>query len=362
MFGLLKLALGALSFLVIIVGISSAEEFNINTANCSLERSFANEVGKRLDSDVLKKFHAILMDNELSGGCGALQFTDAKMDSHTNGFSFGLSQFDLATRSASLDVLKTIVHCARDEGIRKISANDIAFLERHGRTPTFKLKNDAETWRRFATLRGPIEETLRSQCGRASIANSYIAEMKAFERRVEPLWTAVLRSNPEQKKAELFYKLYALDLLNVLGGADGFKKVVAGEAPFACFKLCAQKITELYKLDGPVSVSDFIRYPFQATCYGFVPAQTRQQDALRRLNRVLAEVDLASLPLDEDDIQYLKTDFAVILARNSARFPNSVTGNLKMLTERATSGTMISAEPLDEALIAKSVDTCKPSS
>lgn len=357
---LFKLALGVISFLVVMIGISSAEEFAINTGSCSFERAFATETGKRFDSEVLQKFHAILMDNELSGGCGALQFTDAKMDSHTNGFSFGLSQFDLATRSASLGVLETIIECARHEGITRLSAKDITFLEKHGRTPTFKLKNDAETWSRFATLRGSIEETLRSRCGRSLIADSYVAEMKAFERKVEPLWAAVSRSNPEQRPAELFYKLYALDLLNVLGGADGFKKVVAGEADFACFKLCAEKITERYVLDGPVSIADFIRYPFQATCYGFVPAQTRQQDALRRLNRVLGEVDVGSLPLDESDLRYLETDFAVILARNSIKFPASVTGNLKKLTVRATNGLLVSAVPLDDALVAKAVDACKP--
>lgn len=362
MFKSIALTLATLAFLTMMTGVSAAEEFNIKTANCSVERAFATEVGKRFDSPVLKKFHAILMDNELSGGCGALQLTDAKMDSHTNGFSFGLSQFDLATRSASLGVLERIVRCARNEGIRSISANDIEFFEKYARTPTFELRDDQMAWDRFAILRGPIEEALRSQCGRDLIADSYVAEMKAFERQIEPLWAAVISNNPGQKPAELFYKLYALDLLNVLGGADGFKKVVAGEANFACFTLCAQKITKLYVLEGPVSVSDFIRYPFQATCYGFVPAQTRQQDALRRLNRVLAEVDHASLPLDEDDLNYLKTDFAAILARNAAKFPASVTSNLKALTERATDGASTTVAPLDEELVAKAVTACKPKS
>ncbi|WP_109366789.1 hypothetical protein [Ochrobactrum soli] len=354
----LLLVFSTLHLLLVTTFSSVADDFRINSENCSLERSFASDVANRLDTLVLRKFHAILMDNELSAGCGSLQFTDAKMDSHTNGFSFGLSQFDLATRSTSVSILKDIIRCARDEGFRKITPDDIKFLDDYGHKPTFVLKDDEKAWSRFGILRGPIEETLRSHCGRTLIANSYIAEMKAFERQVAPLWTAVLTNNPSQKSAELFYKLYALDLLNVLGGADGFRKVVAGEADYVCFMLCAEKITALYRLDGPVSVGDFIRYPFQSTCYGFVPAQTRQQDALRRLDRVLQEVDIAALPLDSDDMKFLKTDFAVLVGRNMARFPGARVGNIQTLIARAGGRVSLNVPQLDEPLIIKSIATC----
>lgn len=50
--------------------------FGIDSGNCTIEKQMADHARGRLDNDLQKDFHDILMVNELSGGCGSLQFTD----------------------------------------------------------------------------------------------------------------------------------------------------------------------------------------------------------------------------------------------------------------------------------------------
>ncbi len=323
----------------------------------------ATQARSRLANDLQKAFHDVLMVNELSDGCGSLQFTDAKMDSHTNGFSFGLSQFDLATRAkASLATLNRIISCSRQENVSPVlSKADYKFLQENAHYPTFILKQDASKWNRFAAIKPAIEAALRSQCGQAYIENSYIAEITDFERRISPWWDTIKTRNPAMVAAEQFFKLYELDLRNVYGGTENFRKVVNLEADFVCNGLCGKKLVPVFTIDQPVTVSDFVRYMFTTNCYGYVPQKTRQQDALRRLNMVLSKVDIQALPLDDSDKRYLTTDFADVLARNKKRFPGSPDNKLQELVKVANGGSAIlgNATLMDNTTIAKLDAACK---
>ncbi|MBB3560186.1 hypothetical protein FHX06_001497 [Rhizobium sp. BK512] len=336
--------------------------FDINKQKCDIEKALADHARGRLDNDLQRDFHDILMVNELSGGCGALQFTDAKMDSHTNGFSFGLSQFDLATRPKdSLSTLNKIIACSRKEHVSPgISDADLTFLKDNAHFSTYDLKGDKNKWDRFYRMRPAIEAALQSNCGRQYIENSYIAEMRGFEKKIAPWWQVIRTRNPATTLAERFYKLYELDLENVFGGTEGFRKVVNLEEGIPCGRLCEARIVPLFKLDGPVSVSDLIRYMFTTNCYGYIPQQTRQQDALRRLNTVLGKIDLQSLPLDESDKRYLTTEFANILARNKKRFPGSPDEHLRALVAVANAGASVSGDDtlMDEASLKAAVKVC----
>jgi hypothetical protein len=302
------------------LGNAAAAEFEIRNSSCVEEKAYADEVGKQLDEPLLRTFHRILMDNELSAGCGALQFTDARMASDTNGFSFGLSQFDLATRpEKSMKALVAVMSCANGElGKPLLTASDLTFLRTYGNSPTSKLRMDAAVWQRFATLRSPIEQALSTKCGRALLAAEYKQELKKFLPAADALWSASFARNPKLKPAEEFLKLYALDLENVLGGVERYRNYIEGKGPGPCNGLCKAGVTPRFIVNGSLGVSDVIRYTLQATCYGYVPEGTRQFDALRRLNRVLAEVDVKALPLSSADKVFLAGDFADIVATTKA--------------------------------------------
>ncbi|NEK15026.1 hypothetical protein [Rhizobium leguminosarum] len=337
--------------------------FEINPQNCGLEKQMAAHARTRLDNDLQKAFHDVLMVNELADGCGSLQFSDANMQSHTNGFSFGMSQFDLATRPGpSLATLNKIIACSRQENVSPVlSKADYKFLQENAHYSTFALKQESEKWSRFAAIKPAIEASLRSRCGQAYIENSYIAEVRDFERIIGPWWKTIRVRNPAMTAAEQFFKLYELDLRNVYGGTENFRKVVNLESSFACNGLCGKKLVPIFTIDQPVTVSDLIRYMLTTNCYGYVPQKTRQQDALRRLNTVLGKVDIQALPLDDSDKSYLTTDFADVLARNKKGFPGSPDGKLQELVKVANGGSAIVGDEtlMDSSTLGKLVAACE---
>lgn len=337
-----------------------AHDFEIRTANCTADKTFVAELRTRLKDDVARIFHDILMTNELKNGCGALQLTDARMDSHTNGLSFGPSQFDLATGgSAHLQYLLDIMACAKIEQGTSLSPDDLALLKSRGREATWTLRKDAAVWSRFLGMRDPIETALGSACGKEKLAANYVTELGKIEAASYPVWAAVQAKNSALADAEKFFRLYALDLTNVLGAPTGFRAAVADSTP-VCFRLCGNAVVPSWSIVGAVSVSDFIRYPLQTTCYGFVPVQTRRHDALRRLNRVLAEVDLAKLPLSAKDRAYLVGEFADTIATNRRKFPQAEDEKLRALVTVANNGTAVAGtvRPLDPAIEARATTVC----
>ncbi|EJT04965.1 hypothetical protein [Rhizobium sp. CCGE 510] len=350
-------------FFYVFSAYAQTPSFKINPQNCALETQMAAHARTRLDNDLQKTFHDVLMVNELSDGCGSLQFTDANMQSHTNGFSFGMSQFDLATRPGpSLATLNKIIACSRLENVSPVlSKADYKFLQENAHYSTFVLKQDPTKWNRFAAIKPAIEASLQSRCGQAYIENSYIAEIRDFERRIGPWWKTIKTRNPSMVAAEQFFRLYELDLRNVYGGTENFRKVVNLEDNFACNGLCGKKLVPIFTIDPPVTVSDLIRYMFTTNCYGYVPQQTRQQDALRRLNTVLSKIDIQALPLDDSDKRYLTTDFADVLARNKKRFPGKPDSKLQELVEAANGGSAIVGDTtlMDSATLAKLDAACE---
>jgi len=348
--------------LVVLCGpcVAMAHDFEIRTANCAADKAFVAELRTRLTDDVRRTFHDILMSNELNGGCGALQLTDARMDSHTNGLSFGPSQFDLATGgNAHLQYLLEIIACAKPEPGTGLSPGDLALLKARGREATWTLRKDTAVWQRFLAMRDPIEKALASTCGREKLAASYMTEIASLEDASRPVWAAVKAQNAELADAEKFFRLYALDLTNVLGAPTGFRAAVAESTP-VCFRLCGKGVVPPWLIAGPVAVSDFIRYPLQTTCYGFVPAQTRRHDTLRRLNRVLAEIDLARLPLTPKDRAYLVGEFADTIATNRQKFPQAEDDKLRALVTLANNGTAVAgtAKPLAPEIEARATAVC----
>lgn len=339
-----------------------AQEFKIETGNCKTEAAYAREVRSKISDLTLQAFHDILMDNELKGGCGSLQLIDARMDSKKNGFSFGLSQFDLATRKGSLSVLKDIVRCASKEfGAPLLTKDDVKFLDQHARKATAVLKADKVLWARFRKLREPIEKALGSECGRAQIGQTYLRELQTKGMEADTYWNAVLRNNPNMKPAEKFFRLYVLDLLNVTDPPEGFLKAVSDPAARPCFGLCQAGIVAKYKLDGPVTVTDLIRYPLQLTCYGFVPQVTRQQDVIRRLNRVMMAIDFDALPLTDKDKAFLTGSFADIVETNKSNFVEAEDSRLRMLITAANGGKPIKGKiiNLDGATLKLAEATCR---
>jgi hypothetical protein len=340
-----------------------SQDFNIRRSACDIEQEMASRARERLPNSLLKDFHDVLMVNELANGCGSLQFTDANMASGTNGFSFGLSQFDLATRPGpSWRTLQAIIDCSAEAGVvPTISDKDYQFLQVNAQSATATLKADVEKWSRFVDMRPAIEAALQSQCGQRYIEDSYIAEMRSLERQIAGWWRALVGSNAMMEENEHFLMLYELDLQNVYGGTEGFRKIVAGEAAFTCGRLCAAGLVPVYTLEGPTTISDYLRYVFTTNCYGYVPQQTRQQDALRRLDTVLGKVDVDALFLDEDDKRYLSDDFASLVALNKERFPRSPDANLARLI--AAAGEPTTATPSHELMspeaLAAAVTACK---
>jgi hypothetical protein len=333
-------------------GTAQTNPFAVNMDNCGPDRAFVASLRERIAEPLLRTFHDILMDNELAGGCGALQFTDAGMASGTNGFSFGPSQFDLATRqNESLTALGEILACRPESPAQpSLTPADLQFVlsrgpEGRGTEATASLRRDRVAWNRFIGLRPAIEAALRSRCGRDLLAARYLDELRSLWANAQLVWQAASANNPDLAAAERFYLLYALDLENVLGGATGFRNHARDRRIVVCFALCDTGEVGRFGLGTTVVTTDLIRYVLGYTCYGYIPEETRQFDELRRLNRVLSEVDLTTLPLTAADRRYLTEQLADLVANAEAAQPGARLDRLKALITLANGGIPLAPRP-----------------
>ena len=329
--GLVLLLTGAASH-------AATATFEIRPGGCANEKAYAEEVGTKLKDPILKVFHRVLMDNELNAGCGALQLTDAQMASNENGFSFGLSQFDLATRPGpSMKALLQVISCAEAElGSPLLTSDDLIFLKKYGKQPAAQLKTKPAVWGRFAVLRDPIERALGTTCGRDLLAVEYEKELKSFLPSVNKLVSTSLARNAGLAPAKDFLRLYALDLKNVLGGVENFQAYLAGARPAPCNGPCKSGLVLPFTVKDQLGLTDVIRYVLMATCYGYVPETTRRFDAIRRLDRVLAEIDIETLPLSDRDKIFLAIDLGDMLATTKAAKTNASFAHLEKLVRRAS--------------------------
>lgn len=320
-----------------VAGQAATSPFEIRPGGCAKEKAYADEIGSRLQDPALKVFHRILMDNELSAGCGALQFTDARMASNENGFSFGLSQFDLATRPGpSMKALLQVMSCAEAElGKPVLTADDLDFLKKYGKQPTSQLRSNPVVWDRFAALRNPIELALATACGRDLLATAYEQELKSFLPKANALVSTSLARNAGLAPATDFFRLYALDLENVLGGVENFRAYLAGTGPEPCNGPCKGGLVPRFTVKEKLGVTDVVRYVLTATCYGYIPEGTRRFDAVRRLDRVLAEVDIQALPLSDRDKVFLANEMGDMLATTKTAKTTASFMHLEKLVRRA---------------------------
>lgn len=318
-------------FVCALTGTAQAHEFEIQTRQCARERQWANEAVESVRDPFLRDAHRALMLNELNDGCGAYQFIDADMDSRRNGFSFGLSQFDLTQRDGSLEVLQAIIGCAsRELRTQLLTDRQLRLLEESGRIPTSHLRGHSADWGQFVEMRAPIERALSSECGRARLAAEYRAELTQFNAAVRVWWAAIEPYNPQAATQGHLFRLLLLDYRNVNGPPVEFQAALPGRETPACLRLCRAGVLEEYRVGSEATVTDLLRYWLEYTCYGAMPQDTRRPDALRRVDNILGLVDLGSISLTAQDRDWLRDYLSPIVAsavsprRARAVYPNIV--------------------------------------
>lgn len=134
-------------------------------------------------------------------------------------------------------------------------------------------------------------------------------------------WELLVSRNPAIAGSEVFFRGLVAEIR--AAGRSGstygpfgtnFKQLLDDQITVQCFdlSLCKAKLTPAFRLADPPGATDIIQYLVEATCYGFVPGATRQSDAMRRLESVVASIDKARLiaSLTTADRLYLKRDFA----------------------------------------------------
>lgn len=70
-----------------------------------------------------------------------------------------------------------------------------------GPKATSVLKQFKEVWSPFTELRAPIEEALRTKCGRALLAEEYRKEVPGFLPATDALWSATVACDADLEPA-----------------------------------------------------------------------------------------------------------------------------------------------------------------
>ncbi len=310
-------------------GARAQDGFDIDTssASCAADRAFLDSVGGQIQEPILKDFHEVLQTNELADGCGVLQITDARMESHKNGFSFGPSQLDLHTTDsawANLDGLVGACSPQVSPTLRLTDADRLTYTKSIMTQPTFSLRQDAVLWARLILLRPKIEAILHTSCAQDAFKPLYLGHVAKGLSRALRTYAAMMKDNPALNRQERFLKLYILDYGNIQGDMANFEGALR-TGSYCGARLCTPGKIDPFVIASPVKATDPIRYTLTATCWGYVPMGTRQRDALRRLAGVVAVAPPEPSTLTSQDRAWLAGPFALVLAQTKARFGMSGT-------------------------------------
>ena len=167
--------------------------------------------------DGLKYYiHQAMMVNELSGGYGAYEISNAKKAD--SGPSFGPIQYDIGGNNEGRNLLERIAREAADsKGNRFISDNEIKQMQIHLYKPFNKMS--AEDKQVYQNLKPKLNQALASETGISLINKDYD---KALDDKVKKVNNVISKiTNPDNKKflqSNMQAQVFIADIGNQYGG------------------------------------------------------------------------------------------------------------------------------------------------
>ena len=166
--------------------------------------------------DGLKYYiHQAMMVNELSGGYGAYEISNAKKAD--SGPSFGPIQYDIGGNNEGRNLLERIAREATDsKGNRFISDNEIKQMQIHLYKPFNKMS--AEDKQVYQNLKPKLNQALASEAGISLINRDYVKVLNKKTDKVNEIISNV--QNPENKKflqSDIQAQVFIADIRNQYG-------------------------------------------------------------------------------------------------------------------------------------------------
>ncbi|MCK8823973.1 hypothetical protein [Fuchsiella alkaliacetigena] len=230
-------------------------------------------------TELERKFHQVLMVNELFAGKGAYELQHAKLGQ--SGYSFGPIQWDLSQRTEARRNFKRILLT-----VGSFSKNELGEIMSKVKRSGAKLNKEQIK---------KINEALSSPRGKQIIEELYLKELKKNINRIEEVIEEVAKAEYRDFLDSTVAKLFLLDYHNQFDISSGgeMEKFLAGE------EVTIGKGRRV-QVEESLGLGDLLNFYFN-TYYG----QKQPQDLIRRFNNVLAQVEVENLKLAEDDFKQI---------------------------------------------------------
>lgn len=226
--------------------------------------------------DGLKYYiHQAMMVNELSGGYGAYEISNAKKAD--SGPSFGPIQYDIGGNDKGQQLLERIAREATDsKGNRFISDNEIKQMQLHLYKPFNKMS--VEDRQVYQHMKPKLNQALTSEAGISLINRDYVKVLNKKTYKVNEIISNV--QNPENKKflqSDIQAQVFIADIRNQYG-----KKVNGALVEFLSQSKEDNGVRlpggRQVKVEGKLDMEDLKNFRMN-TAYGVKhPADARRRD------------------------------------------------------------------------------------
>ena len=226
--------------------------------------------------DGLKYYiHQAMMVNELSGGYGAYEISNAKKAD--SGPSFGPIQYDIGGNDKGQQLLERIAREATDsKGNRFISDNEIKQMQLHLYKPFNKMS--VEDRQVYQHMKPKLNQALTSEAGISLINRDYVKVLNKKTDKVNEIISNV--QNPENKKflqSDIQAQVFIADIRNQYG-----KKVNGALVEFLSQSKEDNGVRlpggRQVKVEGKLDMEDLKNFRMN-TAYGVKhPADARRRD------------------------------------------------------------------------------------
>ena len=226
--------------------------------------------------DGLKYYiHQAMMVNELSGGYGAYEISNAKKAD--SGPSFGPIQYDIGGNNEGRNLLERIAREATDsKGNRFISDNEIKQMQIHLYKPFNKMS--AEDKQVYQNLKPKLNQALASETGISLINRDYD---KALDDKVNKVNNVISKiTNPDNKKflqSNMQAQVFIADIRNQYSDKvnDALKEFLSQSKEDNGVRLPGGRQV---KVEGKLDMEDLKNFRMN-TAYGVKhPADARRRD------------------------------------------------------------------------------------
>lgn len=259
--------------------------------------------------------HLAMMSNELKGGRGAYQISNAVLGA--SGPSYGPFQYDLGGNPRARELLEEIAKKAVDEsGNRFISDRDLGAMREHLYRPFSRIQADPAAQATYDRLLPRINAALDSGVGRGLINEDYLAALAGkIESVNETIASVPNAANRQFLEGNRLAQLIVLDTANQYGPPvnDGLRKFMSMTHQSEPMPMPRRRSAELIGVSGDFGIEDMIRYKLE-TEYG--QSDDGARDVLRRISNLVDAVGAQNIRLSEEDRQFLDSGLRRYLLEN----------------------------------------------